>query len=316
MARSSDIIAEVEAMEIKGAYLNAVRALDALRLVADESLEIPASEMIAALDLAAARLSGANRSWAVVSSACNFVTERLSFEADHDGSAIADVVRRHADVFQTKMQKAQKTVGEVGAELIPDGATVLIMSYSGTLLEIFRTAKDLGRKFDVIGTESRPKAEGRAMAIELVQSGISCTLITDPAQADFVRRGDMGMVGVDTLAASGAVVNKVGTMNLALACRYFDVPLYAATSTFKMSLPSLEGEKVPLKVVEDRYGIGPDELDGNPLFRVENLFFEETPPELFKGLITEYGVHPPTSARALWERTWAELEREAEGELE
>ena len=43
---------------------------------------------------------------------------------------------------------------------------------------------------------------------------------------------------------------------------------------------------------------------------MENLFFEETPANFFEALITEYGVHPPSSARALWERTWNELNRE------
>ena len=261
MATSSDIIREVEAMEVKGAFLNAVRALEALELLATESQDLPAPGLVRTLDAAADRLSGANTSWAVVSTACEFATDGLHDLAKRgDLGEVVEALSVRARVFLDRMRRAQEEVGRVGARLVPDDATVLLMSYSGTLIEILKRASELGRRFSVIGTESRPKGEGRTMAKAVVGLGIPCTLITDPAQPNFVRRGDIALVGVDTLMASSAIVNKVGTMNLALACRYYGVPLYAASSTFKMSLPSLEGARAPLKIVEDKWGIGPEDL--------------------------------------------------------
>jgi ribose 1,5-bisphosphate isomerase len=181
------------------------------------------------------------------------------------------------------------------------------MSYSATLIEILGNAWESGKRFSVIGTESRPNGEGRVMAAILVEKGIPYTLITDPAQSYFVPRGTLALVGVDSLVATGAVVNKVGTTNLALACRHYGKPLYAATSTFKMSLPSLDGREVGLKVVQENAGIAPESLLAKPNLHVENIFFEETPAALFEGLITEYGIHHPAAARGLWEQTWKSL---------
>jgi len=71
----------------------------------------------------------------------------------------------------------------------------------------------------------------------------------------------LAIIGVDTLLANGDVINKIGTMPIALGCRYHGKPLYAATSIFKMSPASLRGEKVPLKVVDDAESIAtPDVL--------------------------------------------------------
>jgi translation initiation factor 2B subunit (eIF-2B alpha/beta/delta family) len=311
MQTSTEIIQEIEAMRVKGAYLNAVQALEALRLLAVEEKNLPATELRRKVLEASNRLATANLSWSVVETACRFATQPLRETGlDYSSEEIARLIARRGEAFTDRMTWAQQEVGRVGANLIRDGSIVLVMSYSSTLIEILGTAWEGGKRFSVIGTESRPKGEGRVMAEILVEKGIPFTLITDPAQAYFVPRGTIALVGVDTLVASGAVVNKVGTMNLALACRYYGKPIYAATSTFKMSVPSLRGEAVSLKVVQDTGDIAPERLLVKPNLKVENIFFEETPAELFDGLITEYGIYHPAAAHDLWQRTWQSLRKD------
>lgn len=313
MQNSLEIIQQIEAMRVKGAYLNAVQALEALRLLAREESKLPSADLKNRLLATAKRLTNANTSWSVVETACQFATRPLQ-DPHHELTTleIAELIERRGRIFKDRMTQAQQEVGKVGANLIRDGSVVLVMSYSGTLIEILSKAWDDGKRFSIIGTESRPNCEGRVMAETLVEQGIPYTLITDPAQPYFVPRGTIAMVGVDTLVATGAVVNKVGTMNLALACRHFGKPLYAATSTFKMSSPSLIGGEVSLKVVHENAGIAPEWLLGKPNMKVENIFFEETPAALFEGLITEYGIQHPAAARRLWEQTWQSLNNDVD----
>lgn len=313
MQTSIEIIKEIEAMRVKGAYLNAVQALTALKLLAIEGINDPADDLKQRILVASQRLSNANPSWSVVETACLFATQPLrDLGSKFSSEAIAGLIDRRGKTFIDRMTWAQNEVGQIGANLISDGSVVLVMSYSATLIEIISTAWDLGKRFSVIGTESRPKGEGRVMAEILVEKGIPYTLITDPAQPYFVPRGTIALVGVDTLTASGSVINKVGTMNLALACRFYGKPLYAATSTFKMSMPSLKGEEVKLKIVEDLGDIAPERLLAKPNFNVENIFFELTPAALFDGLITEYGIHHPAGARGLWDQTWQTLNKDVD----
>lgn len=309
MQNSLGIIEQIEAMRVKGAYSNAVQALEALRLLAREENRLPPTDLRNRLLATAKRLANANTSWSVVETACHFTTQPL-LDSYHELTSleIAELIDRRGRIFEDRMTRAQQEVGKVGANLIRNGSVVLVMSYSGTLIEILSRAWEQGKRFSIIGTESRPNCEGRAMAEILVERGIPYTLITDAAQPCLVPRGTIAMVGVDTLVATGAVVNKVGTMNLALACRHFGKPLYAATSTFKMSLPSLVGGEVGLKVVPENAGIAPEWLLDKPNMKVENIFFEETPATLFEGLITEYGIQPPSAARRLWEQTWQSLD--------
>ena len=60
--------------------------------------------------------------------------------------------------------------------------------------------------------------------------GIDCTLISDNMAAHIMSEGnvDMVLVGADRIAANGDTANKIGTMNLAILCQYFDIPFYVA----------------------------------------------------------------------------------------
>ena len=316
MQEAEQIIEAVEAMTIRGAYLNAVRALEALVLLTKEASDINGVTLQQDLLFAAERLASANPSWAVVGTACSFTTAPLREQPDRQWEVyeIQEMISTRARIFEEGTTQAQDTVTDVGARVVQDGSTIILMSYSLTMVEMLRKAWESGKRFSVIGTESRPNYEGHEMAERIVKIGVPYTLITDAALSHFVEGADMGLIGVDTLLGNGDVINKIGTLPMALACKFFGKPLYAITSSFKISIPSLNGERVGLKVVDDVAGIAPDELLDYQNLRVENLFFEVTPAHLFAGLISEYGVYPVTAARLLWERTWARLNQAAAGQ--
>lgn len=213
--------------------------------------------------------------------------------------------------MREKLTYAQTRVAEIGANLIQENARVGVMSYSGTVIGIFEKAWRQGKRFSIVGTESRPFCEGREMAERLGKLGIPYTLIADVAQIHHVPRMDMAMVGVDSLKINGDVINKIGTMPLALGCQYYGKPIYAATSLFKMSTASFRDEPTPLKEVDRPELLASPELLELPNVVTSNIFFEVTPAGLFNGIITEYGLHKPGEIRSLW----ADLERELAAEL-
>jgi translation initiation factor 2B subunit (eIF-2B alpha/beta/delta family) len=112
-------------------------------------------------------------------------------------------------------------------------------------------------------------------------------------------------VGADAVLADGALVNKVGTRLLALACERAGTPLRAATDRFKVapvaSLP-LE-EKSPEEVWPDApRGVG-----------VRNIYFDRTEASLVAGYATDAGVLSPGDVGALAREhaAWADWEARA-----
>jgi methylthioribose-1-phosphate isomerase len=198
---------------------------------------------------------------------------------------------------------ANRAMGKLGAELIPDRARVmthcntgaLATAGYGTALGVIRASKHKG--ISVIANETRPYLQGaRLTAWELVQEGIPCTLITDSMAGHLMSKGevDVVVVGADRIAANGDVVNKIGTYALAVLAKRHSIPFYVAAprSSFDAGIP--DGAHV---TIEERPA---DEVTGYRGARwapegvsVRNPAFDVTPAELITGIICEKGIASP-----------------------
>ncbi len=198
--------------------------------------------------------------------------------------------------------EATKRLSQLGAELIPDGFTILTHCNAGSLatagygtaLGVIKTAKEQGKRVSVIVTETRPLLQGaRLTTWELKQEGIPVTLITDSMAGYFMHQNkiDCVIVGADRIAANGDVANKIGTYTLAVLAKENDLPFYVAapTSTIDLSLPS--GAEIPIEERE------PDEvthIQGVPIapkgIKVANPAFDVTPHNYITLIITERGI--------------------------
>ena len=293
---AEQLISDIEDMKVKGAYLITRVALEALTLRAKEALE-SGQALPEVMSTAAERLKAAQPSMACVTNACTYVLNPLTRS---EGSALSpEMVHRlvisRSQEFLTGFEQAQQRVEAVGSQVVGDGDVVFIHSYTGTLLGIFRRAREEGKQFKVIATESRPYGEGRAMVAELLELGIPCTLIIDAAIGSYLHRANKSLVGSDSILANGSVVNKIGTQLVALACRFYGVPLYAAGSILKLSLESLQGAEVKLLERPDDANIAPADLANREGLRVENRIFDVTPARYFEALITDRGVVAPAA---------------------
>jgi methylthioribose-1-phosphate isomerase len=198
---------------------------------------------------------------------------------------------------------ANRAMGKIGAELIPERARVmthcnagaLATAGYGTALGVIRASK--GKNISVIANETRPYLQGaRLTAWELVQEGIPCTLITDSMAGHLMSKGevDVVVVGADRIAANGDVANKIGTYALAVLAKRHGIPFYVAAplSTFDPKIP--DGSHIP---IEERPAA---EVTGYRGTRwapegvaVRNPAFDVTPAELVTGIICEKGIASP-----------------------
>ncbi len=204
-------------------------------------------------------------------------------------------------------------IGEHGAGLIEPGANLLTHCNAGSLaVSRFGTATApmyhqhaAGVPFHVYVDETRPLYQGaRLTAWELSQSGIDVTLICDSMAATVMSQGkvDLVIVGTDRVTANGDVVNKIGTLGLAVLCHHYSVPFYVAcpSSTYDEQTPT--GAAVP---IEERNA---EEIRQSHAATVTayNPAFDVTPAALVTGIITERGIaHTAQDLAQLIPRTLA-----------
>ncbi len=200
--------------------------------------------------------------------------------------------------FKRQLKDHAMRVAEKALPLIVDGCTVVTISQSTTVHNALLQAQRAGRHFSVICAESRPAYEGRESAAKLAAHGISATLAIDTAAVAAVAtadqfRGDpfVVLIGADMLTTNG-LVNKVGTLALALAAKSSGVPLYTLCSSEKFLPP---GYPMPHQRDWNNESIWPEAPRGVEMW---NRYYDFTPLHQIAGIVTEQGVLPGAAVEA------------------
>jgi methylthioribose-1-phosphate isomerase len=243
--------------------------------------------------LAEARPTAVNLVWAL---------ERMRTCLTTAGEAPVAALLEEARRIHAEDVEANQRMGGYGADLINRGDSLLTHCNAGSLatggygtaLGVVRSAWAAEKVHTVFAGETRPWLQGaRLTAWELLQDDIPVTLITDNAASHLMRSGRVQWVitGADRVAANGDVINKIGTCQLAVACRYFGVKMMvvAPLSTLDMAMPN--GDQV---TIEQRPESEVLSLAGQPVAAsgatAWNPAFDVTPAGLVDYLVTEAGV--------------------------
>ncbi|MBM2619646.1 hypothetical protein JIG36_29300 [Actinoplanes sp. LDG1-06] len=242
----------------------------------------------------------ANRTKPSMTSVRNVVDLARSAAAGTDGTSrsVVEAVSGAMRAFVTRSEKAVDALADGITEIVKPGTRLLYHSNSGSLRSVMRRVVDTIPDVSVNATESRPYRESRGLIEGIAGTGVPVTLYSDAAMAIAVSKSDVVVVGADAVFADGTLVNKTGTLPLALACQYHGVPIYGVTELSKVfdGDPSEIGMELrPGSELSDGW-----ELAENGRVTVWNQFFEPTPPALVTAYLTEIGLVEPAGMLAAY----------------
>ncbi|HZZ44780.1 MAG TPA: S-methyl-5-thioribose-1-phosphate isomerase [Tepidisphaeraceae bacterium] len=167
----------------------------------------------------------------------------------------------------------------------------------GTALAPIYVGAEQGRRFHIYADETRPLLQGsRITAFELQAAGIPATVICDNMAATVMSQGkvDAIIVGTDRVAANGDVANKIGTLNVAILAKYYNLPFYVAAPTSSIDLTLPTGDQIPIEQrdpAEITHALGRQTAPTN--INTFNPAFDITPANLVTAIITEHGIALP-----------------------
>jgi S-methyl-5-thioribose-1-phosphate isomerase len=234
-------------------------------------------------------------------------TERVFLAAQKSAKQAVSEAQNIADEdAQTSL-----AIGKYGNELIKSGYGIethcnagwLAFVDHGTALSPIYEAHKSGKDIFVYVDETRPRNQGAKLtAWELQNEQIPHAIIPDNAGAHLMSQGkiDLMITGADRIAANGDTANKIGTLEKAIAAKYYGIPFYIAApkATFDLNCPT--GKEI---VIEERsqdevlYQIGLNKknktekvLVSSPDSQAVNPAFDVTPANLISGIITEKGI--------------------------
>ena len=302
MKDSDDVASAIKEMKLRGAPLIGVAAAYGLALTAFHSKAEKREDLMKELEMSAevlrkTRPTAVNLFWAI-----DRVMKRAR-ETSGTKEALAEAVVAEAQRMADEDVMVNRKMGKHGSKLIEDGDVVLTHCNAGSLatvdygtaLGVVRAAIEEGKNVKVIACETRPRLQGaRLTCYELMRDGIPVTLITDTMVGYVMSKGlvDKVVVGADRIVRD-AVLNKIGTYNVAVLASEHGIPFYVAapTSTMDQSHTSEEAiieERNPnevTNVLSER--IAPEGI------KVLNPAFDTTPLEYVDAVITEKGILTP-----------------------
>ena len=249
-----------------------------------------ASDMIAN-----ARPTTAKRMVMITEGCLTAAEKALSAGEKNAVKAVFNHVIAITDARYRKIEKIAKYL----VDKFPDEGTVMTQCFAETILGFMcKECKARGKKIKFICPETRPYFQGaRLTASVLSDMGFDVTVITDnmPAWAMHEKKVDLFTCAADAITMDGWVVNKVGTLQIALAAKYWGIPFYVTGAPDKCH------ERAADVKIEERDAQMVLEALGKPTAKegVHGFYpaFDKTPPKLITGVVTDRGIFSPYKLR-------------------
>ncbi|WP_222920050.1 ribose 1,5-bisphosphate isomerase [Natrinema sp. SYSU A 869] len=309
---------DIAAMEIRGAATIADAAAAALATQADHSVAESPAAFRRQLRAAARTLYETRPTAVSLPNALRYVLRGM------DGETVADLrasTIARAEAFRHDLERAQETLGEIGANRLRDGDVVLTHCHSTDALACIEAALEAGKDLEAIVKETRPRKQGHITARQLREWGVPVTVIVDNAARRYLDGADHVLVGADSIAADGSVINKIGTSGLAVNARERGVPVMVAAQTIKLHPDTMTGHTVEIELRDEREVLsneeratiagGGGEDSDEPVaeddeLTVDNPAFDVTPARYVDAIVTERGQFPPESIVTLMRELFGE----------
>lgn len=289
----------IERLEIRGAPAIGVSAAFGLALsVKNTEIEIEETFNKAFQRLVKTRPTAVNLFWAL-----NEI--RNVYEEYNSSSSLYSILKNKAlDIHQDDIDKCD-AIAQNGVELLRENSTILTHCNTGklatggdgTAFNVLKKGFELGKVKFVYSDETRPLLQGsRLTAFELDKAGIPFKMLVDSAAASLFaeKKIDAVIVGADRIAANGDTANKVGTLNLAILCKYHSIPFYIAApvSTIDRSISS--GKEIEIEMRDNKELSA---IHGSQITKTEydayTPAFDVTPNELITTIICDDKNHEP-----------------------
>jgi len=285
---------KIKRMEIRGAGRIARAAAEALRDHAQALTTNDPGTFRSGMQAAAALLVATRPTAVSLPNAVHIVMAGLE-DAGTPEAARGGVIRR-ADAFIESSLHAVGQIGRIGARHIADGDVILTHCNSEAALACIIQAHRDNKRIEVFATEVRPRNQGLLTIRALNNAGITTNFIVDSAVRSFISDIDLVIVGADAVTVNGAVVNKIGTSQVAHSAAEARVNVLVAAETYKFAPRTITGELIE---IEERPAqeVLPDEIARTlPHVTVRNPAFDVTPADFIDLIVTEAGAIPPQMA--------------------
>jgi len=282
---------KIRSLKVQGARNIAITAIRAIEALAKETQAKNKREFLEQLSEAKEVLFASRETEPLMRNAVRWVINQVEKSEYENIRDLVKAISSASQQFLRKLKDSKEKIANIGAKRIRDNSVIFTHCHSSTVTHLLRKAKQEGKSFEVICTETRPVFQGRITAKEMLELDVKTTLIVDSAARFFMNRADLVLVGADAITSEGNVINKIGTSMIALVAKEARTPFYVVSELLKFDPVTMYGdyEKIEERNSEEVWEKPPKGLT------IRNPAFDVTRRDFIHGIICEEGIISPHS---------------------
>lgn len=295
-----DIAEKIRRLEIRGARNIAIAAIKAVETLTNRTKAENKKEFLNELLKAKNILFTSRETEPLMRNVVRWIISQVEKSDKKNVKDLVEIVSSVSQQFLKDLENSKERIAEIGAKRIRHNSVILTHCHSSTVTYLLKKAKEEGKFFEIICTETRPFFQGRITAKEMLELGVKTTLIVDSAARFFMNQVDLVLVGADSITSEGNVINKIGTSTIALIAKEARTPFYVVSELLKFDPATMYGD---YEKIEER---SPDEIWKNPPKNliIKNPAFDVTRRDFIHGIICEEGIISPHSISEVMHRKY------------
>ena len=281
--------AEIRKLKVQGARNVAIAAIKAIETLSKETRTKTKNEFLAELSGARKILFASRETEPLMRNAVRYIISQVEKSRERKVKPLTSIVSVASQQFLADLEDSKEKIAEIGARRLRNNSVVLTHCHSSTVTHLLKKARDEGKTFEVICTETRPLFQGRITAKEMLKLGVKTTFIVDSAARFFINQVDTVIVGADAITSEGNVINKIGTSIIALTAHEARTPFYVESELLKFDPATVYGdyERIEERSLDEVWKDAPKKLV------VRNPAFEVTRRDFIHGIVCEDGIISP-----------------------
>lgn len=216
-------------------------------------------------------------------------------EALDRGDKVDEAIVRHLVATNDRRYSKVAQMASYLVDMFPEGGKIMTQCFGETIVGMMlREARSRGKTLHLFCPETRPYFQGaRLTATVCREMGFDTTVITDNMPAYVMQREgiDVFTCAADAICLDGYVVNKIGTLQIAIAAKYMGIPFFVS-GVPDQGHPTKDAIHVELRDPEfvlQAMGVR------TAAQGVKGYYpsFDVTPPSLIAGVVTDRGIYSP-----------------------
>jgi translation initiation factor eIF-2B subunit alpha len=117
--------------------------------------------------------------------------------------------------------------------VLRDGMTLMVHSKSRSVFSVLKSAAESGVRVQVITTECLPHKFGQEVMDFCSSVNIPCKMVLDSSIGFCMSQVDCVLVGAEAVLENGGIVNRIGTLTIAMCAKAYNKPFYVFADSLK-----------------------------------------------------------------------------------